>query len=86
MTPAEKRAHELPPDPRETFQVFSIMSGSFPLTPCQVRIDFIKEHCPLPGKKELEAMFKKDRRLTKDKRVKVGDHARLLRIVSWQLF
>merc|ERR1719341_2926 len=55
MTPAEKRAHELPPDPRETFQV---------------RLDFLKENCPVPSKREVEAMFRRDRRLPKDKRAK----------------
>ena len=55
MTPAEKRAHELPPDPRETFQV---------------RLDFLKENCPVPSRKEVEAMFRRDRRLPKEKRAK----------------
>jgi len=55
MTPAEKRAHQLPPDPRETFQV---------------RLDFLKEHCPVPTRREVESMFRRDRRLPKDKRAK----------------
>jgi len=55
MTPAEKRAHELPPDPRETFQV---------------RLDFIKEHCAPPGRRELEAMFRRDRRRPPQQRMK----------------
>jgi len=56
MTPAEKRAHQLPPDPREVFQV---------------RLDFLKENCPLPSKRELQAFWKKDRMLPEKKRAKV---------------
>jgi len=55
-TPAEKRALELPPDPRETFQI---------------RQDFIKEHCPTPSRKELQALFMKDQLLAVHKRAKV---------------
>merc|ERR1712042_351980 len=45
-TPAEKRALELPPDPRQTFQI---------------RQDFLKENCPPASKKQLERLFQKDR-------------------------
>jgi len=55
-TPAEKRALELPPDPRESFQI---------------RQDFIREHCPPPSKKELQAMFIKEQKLAIHKRAKV---------------
>ena len=41
-TPAEMRALELPPDPRETFQI---------------RTDFLREHCPPASRKKLEKLF-----------------------------
>jgi len=55
-TPAEKRALELPPDPRETFQI---------------RQDFLKQFCPPASKKELERMYQKDRLLAQHKRAKI---------------
>jgi len=55
-TPAEKRALELPPDPRETFQI---------------RQDFLKQFCPPTSKKELERLFIKDKLLPPSKRVKI---------------
>merc|ERR1712130_52817 len=52
-TPAEKRALELPPDPRQTFQI---------------RQDFLKENCPPASKKQLERLFQKDRALPPSKK------------------
>jgi len=55
-TPAEKRALELPPDPRETFQI---------------RQDYLKENCPAAGKKELEILYLKDKALPPSKKAKL---------------
>lgn len=55
-TPAEKRALQLPPDPRETFQI---------------RQDFIRENCPPVPRKELELLFQKDVALPVIKRAKI---------------
>ena len=45
-TPAEKRVLELPPDPRETFQI---------------RQDFLREHCPPVTRKQMEKLFHADK-------------------------
>jgi len=55
-TPAEKRALELPPDPRETFQI---------------RQDFLKEHCPPVSKNHLELLFQKDKAAPASKKAKL---------------
>lgn len=55
-TPAEKRALELPPDPRETFQI---------------RQDFLKENCPPVSKKQLEILFQKDKLAPPSKKAKL---------------
>jgi len=55
-TPPEKRALELPPDPRETFQI---------------RQDYIKENCPAPCRKEIQTLFIKEQKLAIHKRAKV---------------
>jgi len=55
-TPAEKRALELPPDPRESFQI---------------RQDYLKENCPPPSKKELDALFQKNKLLPPSKKYKL---------------
>jgi len=54
-TPAEKRALELPPDPRETFQI---------------RQDFLKEHCPPASKMELLEIFLKDKAAPPSKKLR----------------
>jgi len=55
-TPAEKRALELPPDPRETFQI---------------RQDFLKENCPPASKKYLEMLYQKDKAAPPSKKAKL---------------
>jgi len=55
-TPAEKRALELPPDPRESFQI---------------RQDYLKENCPPASKKELDALFQKNKLLPPSKKYKL---------------
>ena len=55
-TPAEKRALELPPDPRETFQI---------------RQDFLKENCPPASPVLLELLFQKDKVAPASKKAKL---------------
>lgn len=55
-TPAEKRALELPPDPRQTFQI---------------RQDFLKEHCPPASKQHLEYLFQKNKLAPPSKKAKL---------------
>jgi len=55
-SPVEKRALELPPDPRESFQV---------------RQDFLREHGPVLSKKTLNALFIKDQAAPSNKKAQL---------------
>ena len=56
LSPAEKRVLELPPDPRETFQI---------------RQDFLREHCPPVSRKQLEKLFQTDKLKHNKQRAKI---------------
>lgn len=56
LSPAEKRVLELPPDPRETFQI---------------RQDFLREHCPPISRKQMEKLFQTDRMKHNKQRAKI---------------
>ena len=66
-TPAEKRVLELPPDPRETFQI---------------RQDFLREHVPPVSKKTLEKYFKEDRAKSYHKRAKRLPEKEINRVID----
>ena len=66
-TPAEKRVLELPPDPRETFQI---------------RQDFLREHVPPVSKKTLEKYFKEDRAKVYHKRAKRLPEKEINRVID----
>jgi len=56
LSPAEKRVLELPPDPRETFQI---------------RQDFLREHCPPVSRKQMEKLFQADKLKHNKQRAKI---------------